>query len=165
MPALAMATYPSAAYELRRGNEAVTSNYAEALQQILATRDDSEYWRELQLFEQAGRQIRELASLGSNWDSYGAEGPNESARRTAERILALLRSTLLAPTRIIASSEGGIGICFAHEDRYADFECFNTGEIVAVSYRGTDEPHAWEVAPDDAAIQTAIEQIRAHFSP
>jgi hypothetical protein len=159
-----MARDRSATYEPRRGEEAVTPNYEGALEDVLDTRERSEYWRSLRLFGQALRQLRELAGLDPDWDSYGAEAPNEGARNTAERILALLRSTLLAPTRIIASSEGGIGICFVHEDRYADFECFNTGEIVAVSYRGTDEPHAWEVAPDDAAIQTAIEQIRAHFS-
>jgi hypothetical protein len=164
MAALASARHRSAFYRPRRGKEAVTSNYDEALQKVLDTREESEYWRSLQLFEEAHRQLQELADLSPNWDSYGAEVPNESAKSTAEKVVALLRSMSVPPTRIVASSEGGIGICFVHEDRYADLECFNTGEIVAVSYRGTREPHAWEVAPEDEAIKAAIEQIRAHFS-
>jgi hypothetical protein len=82
----------------------------------------------------------------------------------AKRILSLLKTMPVSPTRVVASSEGGVAICFVNEDCYADFECFNDGEILAVKYRGTDEPTVWEVTPADEPIKAAIEQIRAHFT-
>jgi hypothetical protein len=162
MPALAMA--PRRVPTYGPGDEAVTSTYIEALKRIFEERDRSEYWRSAQQFDEAWMQLQKLGDLGSNWDSYEAEAPSESARNTAARILSLLVLLSLAPTRIVASSEGGVGICFVNEDRYADFECFNTGEILAVRYRGTGEPYARDVSPEDEAIKTSIEQIRAHFT-
>lgn len=163
MPSLALAM------ELRRpatyapSLEAVTPNYDTALQEVLESRERSEYWRSWLLFDQAWTRLQELANLGPNWDSYGAKAPNDEARNTAERVLTLLSALSVSPTRVVASSEGGVGICFVHEDRYADIECFNTGEIVAARYRGMGEPHVWQIAPEDDAIKAAIEQIRAHF--
>jgi hypothetical protein len=164
MPELAVEYYQSAAFEPIFDNEAVTLNYDQVLQEVLNARHESEFWRFFQLFSQAERQLHELARRGPNWDSYGAEPPNDSAFSTDGKIVAMLRSMSVPPTRIVASSEGGVGICFVREDRYADFECFNTGEIVAVRYTGKGEPYAWDIAPEDRAIKAAIEQIRAYFS-
>jgi hypothetical protein len=128
---------------------------------------ESEYWRKLQLkpvFERAKRQLRELENLRPNWDSYGAEPPSARARNAAERILNLLESKSVCPTRIVPSSEGGVGICFVAGDRYADIECLNSGEILAVTYIGTEEPHVWEIEPQESEIKQAIEQIRAHIT-
>ena len=77
----------------------------------------------------------------------------------------MLESVPLVPTRIVPSAEGGIAVCFVHGDRYADLECLNSGEILAVTYRGVAEPLVWEVAPESATLRTAIEHIRAHFNP
>jgi len=162
MPALSMPRQRIAGCQWRPPGYAVT-NYCSVLQKRSQEPQISEYWLSLP-FDQAQGQLQELAGLSPNWDSYGAEAPNEQARNTAKRVLTLLRSMSVPPTRIVASAEGGVGICFAREDLYADFECFNTGEIVAVRYRGSGEPVAWEVQPEDEAIKTAIEQIRAHFS-
>ncbi len=160
--ALAVGLRPSVAYT--PGVEAVTWNSDEALQRVLESQEGSEYWRSRWLFDQAWTRLQELENLGPNWDSYGAAAPNDAARNTAERILALLSDLAVSPTRVVASSEGGVGICFVHGDRYADIECFNTGEIVAARYRGTGEPHVWQIAPEQDAMIAAIEQIRAHFS-
>jgi hypothetical protein len=163
MPSIALVRDLAASYEPRLAPEAVSYNYDHALKEALETRDRSQFWRSFELFEQAERQLRELANLRVNWDSYGAEVPNERARRAAESLITLLRSMGMPPTRVVPSSEGGVGICFVDEDRYADIECFNSGEILAVSYRGTGEPNVWEVADEDDAIKAAIEQIRAHL--
>jgi hypothetical protein len=163
MPELAMERNLRAQYKPIPPDEAVTQISHAALEKVLDALGGSEYWRSLP-FELAQHRLRELSTLGPNWDSYGAETPNEAAVNTATMILGLLKSMYVPPTRVVASSEGGVGICFVHEDSYADFECFNDGEIVAVSYRGTDEPLVWEVAPEEESIKAAIEQIRAQFT-
>jgi hypothetical protein len=160
MPSLALGR--PAAYAPSVG--AVTWNSDAALQEVLESREGSEYWRSWRVFDQAWTRLQELENLGPNWDSYGAAAPNREARKTAERILTLLSALSVSPTRVVASSEGGVGICFVYEDRYADIECFNTGETVAARYRGMGEPHVWQIAPEEGAIKAAIEQIRAHFS-
>lgn len=165
MPELAEAHYRGDICEPAIHAETVTLDYHQLLRTraILEGNLESEYWRLFELFSEAGTQIHALARLGPNWDSYGAEPPNETARNTAERVLGLLRRMSVPPARVVASAEGGVGICFVHEDRYADLECFNDGEIVAVSYRGTDEPDVWDVTPQDESIKAAIEKIRAHI--
>lgn len=164
MPAIAPARETPKAYEpIPSGVDAVTWSYDEFLQRILEAHAGSEFWRSLP-FELARKQLGELTTLGPDWDSYGAEPPNETAVDAAERILELLRTMSIPPTRVVASSEGGVAICFAEEDRYADFECFNDGDIAAVRFRGTERPIVWEVPPEDDHIKAAIEQIRAHFT-
>lgn len=164
MPELAEAHYQADTNIPVLHDEAVTRNYDQLLQEVFEESRESEYWRLFHLFTQARNQLHELALLGPNWDSYGAEPPNERARNAAETVLALLKATSLPPTRVVPSSEGGVGICFVDEDRYADFECFNDGEILAVRYRGTEEPIVWEVTLGEEPIKAAIEQIRAHFT-
>lgn len=127
----------------------------------------SRYLKELYLrptFDKAEQKLNDMASLAPNWDSYGAQPPNPEARVRAREILIVLQGLSLPPSAIVPSSEGGVAICFLESGRYADIECLNTGEILAVTYKGKDEPYVWDVDREDAAVRNAIERIRAHFA-
>lgn len=71
----------------------------------------------------------DMKSIKAGWDSYSAEAPNEIAMNNAKLVLDHLYSSSIIPDRIIPSVEGGVAITFIRDDRYADFECFNDGEI------------------------------------
>jgi hypothetical protein len=125
------------------------------------------YWRDLQLrvtFDGARRRLKELVSLPQDWDTYDAPPPSAHAKEQADRVLDLLQTLSQPLTKVVASAEGGIGICFVVGDRYADIECLNSGEILAVTYRGSEEPFVWQVESRDAAVIEAIERIHAHFA-
>jgi len=109
------------------------------------------------------RRVYALAKLRLNWDSYGAPAPNESSVANAIRVLNLLETLNLDPTRILPSAEGGVGICFVRGDRYADIECSNEGEVLGVYYVGEQMPTLLETDATDAAISAALERIRNHI--
>ena len=122
------------------------------------------YWRNEGQFASASAELSKAASSKQGWDSYDAEAPSPASVATANRVLALLRRSSTAPTRIVPSAEGGIGICFVEGDSYADIEILNSDEILATTYRGQSEPRIWELQTRDDSITAAIEQIRAHLA-
>jgi hypothetical protein len=134
-----------------------------ALALIRVPNERSVYWQARQQFSTLGDELARLADLKDGWDSYRAAAPSPASIATAERILKLLRSAMLPPSRIVPSAAGGIGICFIDADRYADIEIFNDQEILATAYRGRSDPCVWEVNSDTESITEAIRQIRAHF--
>ena len=79
-----------------------------------------------------------MVNLEADWDSYGAEPPNDVALLAAVQVLDDLASINLDPTSIDPSVEGGICLSFQRGERYGDIECFNTGEILAVTSTGYD---------------------------
>lgn len=115
-------------------------------------------------FQTAKDQLERLATLHRGWDSYGGEPPNAEARNHAERVLGKLERMSIPPSRVVASAEGGVAICFVENSRYADIECLNSGEILAVTYVGAQEPLVWEVSSQEQAIQETVERIGAHFA-
>lgn len=113
--------------------------------------------------DQNRRSVQALAKLRPNWDSYGAPAPNGRSIANAIRVLHLLESLNFDPTRILPSAEGGVGICFVREDRYADIECSNEGEVLGVYYVGAQMPALLETDATDASISAALERIRNHI--
>jgi hypothetical protein len=109
------------------------------------------------------RKINSMRSLRPNWDTYNAQPPNTEAMNLARELLVLTERAKFLPTDVVASAEGGVALSFTMGDRYADVECLNSGEILAVTVIGQEEPHVWEVAKNAAAFDNAIEQIRNHF--
>lgn len=152
------------------GSSAIT--YRSGAERVYARQDQEDerktrYWRDLQLsptFKRANQSLIQMEGLLQNWDSYGAEPPNLDARDSARRVISVLEALALPPTKVVASSEGGVAICFVKGDYYADIECLNSGETLAVMYQGSSEPHAWEIPAHDQALTGAIERIRAHFA-
>jgi hypothetical protein len=108
-------------------------------------------------------RVQGLVGLRPNWDSYGAPAPNNRAASNAIRVLNLLQSLNLEPTGILASAEGGIGICFIRGERYADIECSNEGEVLGVHYAGAQMPALLETDGTDVSILAALGRIRDHI--
>jgi hypothetical protein len=89
-----------------------------------------------------------------------AEKPSDFATAWASAMLEQLLVDELLPTRVVASGEGGIAICFANGNKYADVEFFNTGEILGVVSNRRDRPVTWEVGANSAGMAGASSRIR-----
>lgn len=90
----------------------------------------------------------------------GAESPNLLSRKLAECIL-LDTSQLAIPSRVAASITGGIAIFFYSGDKYADIECFNTGEILGTIANGNKDPDIWTFKLTE--IKSALEKIGTYL--
>ena len=106
------------------------------------------------------QKLQNLASLSDNWDSYGAETPNDQAIYWAKAALQVLSDMEFPPKRITPSVENGVGISFISGERYGDIECFNTGEILAVTSDRQGKPHVWEVETTEQGLRSALSEIR-----
>ena len=114
-------------------------------------------------FLESIRTLEELGNLPTNWDSYGANPPNSTALVWGRTVLEVLLNMNFPPTRILPSVEEGVGICFISGKKYADIECFNTGEIVAVTSDGQGNPNVWEVNPDRKELKNSLDRIRVYL--
>src|SRR5262245_32797346 len=101
--------------------------------------------------------------LQRGWDSYEAEPPSETAIDNARRVLAALwEEGAEARSRLSPSVEGGVTIAFTSpEGKYADIECFNDGEILAITSEGAAEPSVWPVGADAMSLRDAVVKIIA----
>ena len=87
-----------------------------------------------------------IENLPENWDSNGAEPPNQVAIQNCQFILTHLVKAELKPSLIEPSTDDAVCIGFWSGSRYADVECFNDGEILAMTHdRGYSEPEIWEI--------------------
>ena len=86
----------------------------------------------------------------------------KTAITNARRVLGVLWSAGLASSirAVSPSADGGVGIVFAGSDqKYADIECFNDGEILAITSEGTAEPSVWPLNGEAETLRHAIETI------
>lgn len=108
-------------------------------------------------------QLNALSHLPSNWNSYGADTPNRGAIAAAESVLLHAYEIGLLPASVDPSAENGVVISFKRSARYADVECFNSGEILAVMHDrsriGANDPDVWTIQ-DDSEFPAALERIR-----
>lgn len=123
----------------------------------------SEYLRNLEIKYEWKRTLRSLRELGTGWDSYEAPPPSDLSLGLADKFLDLLSNERMLPASIVASAEGGVGICFKTSDSYADIEFLNSGEIVGVYYSGGTPPHVWETESSEAALTKSIKNIREYI--
>lgn len=108
-------------------------------------------------WEDSMTQLKQLASLGNNWDGYGAEAPNGIALTQAGLGLAYNERLGLPLARITPSTEGGVALCYFTNDGYALIEFYNDGEVAAMTKKGEDENY-WDVM--DNEIEGALVRIR-----
>ena len=123
----------------------------------------SVFWIGNLLLQKAQERLAELERLKSNWDSYGAPAPNDVAIRNAAHVLELMQPFDLAAANIAPSAEGGIGFFFEFEDRYADLEFSNDGEILGVRYAGMETPVLIQTDGSDNSIKAAIAEVRNYI--
>lgn len=109
---------------------------------------------------QAYKKLSRFASLTDDWDSYGAEAPNSISVDTARNVIGVLADEDFEPTSVDPSAEGGICISFQCTNRYGDVECFNSGEILAVTSVGGDETEVWDLRSLDPDLRNALSKIR-----
>ena len=107
--------------------------------------------------------LARLAQLPHNWDSYGAEPPNETALAHARDVLDAMSEADLKPSHLDPSAENGVCLSFTQGSRYADIECFNSGEILAVTSSGDGKPIVWEVPATAIDIKLAVRRIQAYL--
>jgi hypothetical protein len=109
------------------------------------------------------RELKALENLQVGWDSYNAPSPNALATRNALRILSLVEASDLLTVRVMPSAEGGVALCFVREDRYADLECSNDGEVFGVRYVGKQMPILLPTDASDSSIRAALTEIQDHI--
>src|SRR5579872_6148007 len=86
--------------------------------------------------------------------------PSESALERAWELICRLNAERILPSAIVPSPEGGVGICFSRNGKYADLECFNTGTLLgAVSDRQGDRDVFTVKIPDEIEVSCAITRI------
>jgi len=120
--------------------------YGKQAQSGFANNSESDEARRHAWFSDADRDLRNLANLSDNWNGYGAEAPNLTARRSARMVLDNLERINLQPSRIISSAAGGVSLCFFRPMKYAEVECYNSGESVAIiKNTQTNWRDIWEV--------------------
>lgn len=107
------------------------------------------------------KQLTQLSTLDDDWDSYGAEAPNQWAIYCAREILKNLSYEDFKPSSIDASVEGGVCISFQTISRYGDIECFNTGEVFAVISKNGEDTEVWEIT--EFQIAPAIKRIQSYL--
>jgi len=142
----------------------IYERYREAESAILESREGSEYVRRKLAEVEIENRLLYLANLPSNWDSYGSDAPSSTAVHSAIAIASTFIRLGLIPDAVTPSPEGGIALCFVRNDRYADIECFNSGETLAVRYSVDEDPKAWAIKPGDAASESTVDFFSSYLS-
>ena len=152
----------------RNAETMVSQPYTDELDAALNELMRSSFWQTKASFEQARARLHGTSTLRHDWDTYGAEAPNDAARQSAGRVLDLLEEYLLPPSRVSPSAEGGIALLFlggnGDGEKRAGIELYNTGEAVAATWSGQDAPTVWDLDGSESLFKKAIEQIRVHLA-
>jgi hypothetical protein len=138
--------------------------YQDTADAMIASREGSEYVRRKIAQIELENRLSRLAGLRSNWDTYGSEAPSAEAVAAAGAIGKAFINFGLIPDAVSSSAEGGVAICFVRNQKYADIECFNSGETLAVRYSSTEVPKAWEIQPNDVASDATIQFLTQYLS-
>jgi hypothetical protein len=146
------------------GNEDILARYRIADSEVVDSREGSSYLRGLRVQVEARRKLIDLLRLPNDWNSFGAESPARNAIAVAGRVIDSLIRTNLVPDAVLPSAEGGVAICFVRDNRYADIECLNSGEILAVKSTRNEQPHAWAIDESSIDSDMAARNISAYLS-
>jgi hypothetical protein len=138
--------------------------YQDTADAMIASREGSEYVRRKIAQIEFENRLSRLAMLPANWDTYGSEVPSAAAVAAAGVIGKAFINFGLIPDAVSPSAEGGVAICFVRNHKYADIECFNSGETLAVRYSSIENPKAWEVQPNDVTSDATIQFLTQYLS-
>lgn len=95
----------------------------------------------------------------------GVAPPEPATQALASVMLQQLQADELPPTRIVASAEGGVAICFVSGDKYADVEFLNSGEILGVVSNRHDRPTVWPIDQSSRGLALAALRISNFIHP
>ena len=108
-------------------------------------------------------KLTAIAESAELWPD-GADPPSTFALFLARVVLQQLEQDRFAPTRVVASAEGGVALCFVRGQKYADIECLNGGGILGVTSNRSDRPSAWEISGSLGEIARACDRIRVFLN-
>jgi hypothetical protein len=104
-------------------------------------------------------QLKSLRSLKDDWNGYGSLAPNSIAFINSQTVLGILHQMNFSPMAIAPSAEDGIAISFAKANKNAIIECYNDGDILAITYKGDEEPKLMEIGDSTSEIAEALDRI------
>ncbi|HVA48042.1 MAG TPA: hypothetical protein VNH11_16855 [Pirellulales bacterium] len=110
------------------------------------------------------KSLRPLTRLAPDWDDDGSDPPNDVALRAAAKVLECLSTDDVPKPDVSPSVEEGVCISFWHRDRYADIECFNTGEIVAAVMDEQRRHKTWTVRRTASDVLAAVSQLKKRLT-
>jgi hypothetical protein len=90
-----------------------------------------------------------------------SEPPSADVIANARAVLDRLRASAFRPSGITPSAEGGLGIYFEQDQRYADVEILNSGKVLGVISDRSGKVTAFEVQPSPEGQNQALSRIRA----
>jgi len=103
------------------------------------------------------REVEKMQFVEDNWNGYGSEAPNQLARDIAEMVLLAAGKEIPVP-KVLKSAQGGIAIYFISDEKRADIECLNTGEIIGTKAKDGSYLKVWEIKPTE--IPAEISSIK-----
>jgi hypothetical protein len=107
----------------------------------------------------ARAKLRGITATGADWEALGSERPNGKAKNIAREVLTAAYSLRpLEPTYVTVSADGGIGIVYRAEGKYAAFECLNSGTKRFLWFDANGEPHSRRVNTE-RGIKKALKLI------
>jgi hypothetical protein len=89
-----------------------------------------------------------ISHMERDWDTYGAEPPTANAIRASREILKDLAESLLLPSTIVPSAEGGVSIYFMTGQRTVYIESYNQGSQALVMYDQSGNTEVLEIEHD-----------------
>ncbi len=89
-----------------------------------------------------------ISKMETDWDSYGAAPPSDTAIRASREILAELADALILPSTIVPSAEGGVSIYFMTGRRTVYVETYNEGSQTLVLYDRDCNAEVLEIGRD-----------------
>ena len=146
------------------GDAEMCRRYQDTENAMIASREGSEYVRRKIAQIELENRLSHLMGLRGNWDTYGSEAPSEQSVTAAATIGKAFINFGLIPDAVSPSTEGGVAICFVRNQKYADIECLNSGETLAVRYTSVENPKAWELQPNDVASDATIQFLTQFLS-
>ena len=121
--------------------------------------------KELASFLRLVACLTDLDQLKPGWNTYQAEPPGPLAMRTSLRILRVLYSANFLPDRVLPLADGGAALVYSRGSLYANFECYNDGEVTAGISNRSDFHDAWDVeSVESGAVLDAAKRIRAFLN-
>jgi hypothetical protein len=98
------------------------------------------------------------------WDDSGAALPNKRAMDLSVRMLSRLAELDFEPNFVDPSVNEGVSISFRRNGRYANIECFNSGELVAATSLDNGGTNVWEFQADESSIRETVNIVFAFIN-
>ncbi|MFZ0052558.1 MAG: hypothetical protein WAK96_12355 [Desulfobaccales bacterium] len=104
-------------------------------------------------------ELEQMHHLPNNWNGYGSIPPNANAIKNTQDVLDNLYEMNMAPVSVAPSAEDGVTISITKDNKHAIIECYNDGDIMAMTYEGENQPDIWQMGSSLSEIKDEINRI------